>query len=81
MGAPGFEDFDFSLFKNTNVWGEKLKSQFRTEFFNVFNRSNFEMRLPQIFNANGGLLPLNLGVKSPTVNTSRQIQFALKFIF
>ena len=38
--GPGLADVDFSLFKNTAV-SEKANLQFRAEFFNLFNRSNF----------------------------------------
>jgi hypothetical protein len=29
LRMPVFRDLDFSVFKNQNVWGEKLKAQFR----------------------------------------------------
>lgn len=38
--APGFGDVDFSIFKNTKI-GERINTQFRLEFYNVFNRTNF----------------------------------------
>jgi outer membrane receptor protein involved in Fe transport len=38
--GPGYNDVDFSVFKNTKV-GEKVVIQFRAELFNVFNRTNF----------------------------------------
>jgi Carboxypeptidase regulatory-like domain len=38
--APGYGDFDFSVFKNTKI-GERLNTQFRVEFYNLFNRTNF----------------------------------------
>jgi hypothetical protein len=38
--APGYNDVDFSVFKNTKVF-ERLTVQFRAEFFNLFNRTNF----------------------------------------
>jgi hypothetical protein len=79
--GPGLEDFDFSLFKNTNVRGERLKVQFRAEFFNVLNTANFEFRMVRIFNKNGAFVPVNAAAQAPTVNASRQIQFGLKFIY
>jgi Carboxypeptidase regulatory-like domain/TonB dependent receptor/TonB-dependent Receptor Plug Domain len=81
LRGPGLEDFDFSLFKNTNVRGERLKVQFRAEFFNILNTSNFEFRMVRIFNKNGAFVPANAAAQAPTVNTSRQIQFGLKFIY
>lgn len=38
--GPGVATFDFSLFKNTALT-EGVNLQFRAEFFNIFNRSNF----------------------------------------
>jgi hypothetical protein len=38
--GPNFSDVDLSLVKNTPIWGEHIKSQFRVEMFNVFNRIN-----------------------------------------
>ena len=80
LRGPGFEDFDFSLFKNTTVLGER-QVQFRIEFFNVLNRPNFEFRLAQIFDSNGNYVPINAEPQSPTVNPAREIQFGLKFVF
>jgi hypothetical protein len=38
--GPGVSTFDLSLFKNTDV-AEGVMLQFRAEFFNIFNRTNF----------------------------------------
>ena len=81
LRGPGLEDFDVSLFKSTNVHGERMKVQFRAELFNVLNHPNFVFREPAIFNSNGAALPVNAAAESPTVATSRQIQLGLKFIF
>ena len=81
LRGPGLEDFDFSIFKNTNVLGEKLKAQFRAEFFNLLNRSNFGFGLVDVFNSNGQTLPVNAAVAPPTITKSRQMQFGLKFIW
>jgi len=37
--GPGFEDVDFSVFKNTKVT-ERVTAQFRVEMFNLFNHLN-----------------------------------------
>jgi hypothetical protein len=37
--SPGFADVDFSVFKNGNIT-ERVKAQFRVEFFNLFNHTN-----------------------------------------
>jgi hypothetical protein len=36
----GFRDLDFSLAKNWHL-GERMRAQFRAEFFNIFNHPNF----------------------------------------
>ena len=42
---PVFRNLDFSVFKNQNLWGEKLKMQFRAEMFNILNNTNLS-RIP-----------------------------------
>jgi hypothetical protein len=81
--GPGFFNFDFAMMKNTKV-SEKLDIQFRAEFFNATNHPNF--RAPESFTlftgtaANPAPNP-NVGRILTTANSSRQIQFGLKFIF
>ena len=79
--GPGLEDFDFSIFKNHNLGGEKLKLQFRAETFNLLNRANFQFGALNIFNGSGQLVPVVAQLKPPTVTSSRQIQFGMKFIW
>ena len=81
LRGPGVEDFDFSLFKNNNLLREKLKVQFRAEAFNLFNRTNFGARAVSLFNGRGATIPGNAVLSSPTVTTSRQIQFGTKLIW
>ena len=38
--GPGFNNTDFSVIKNTRL-GEKMRLQFRAEFFDLFNHANF----------------------------------------
>jgi hypothetical protein len=81
LRAPGLEDFDFSLFKNNNLLGEKLKMQFRVEAFNLFNRTNFGGHSVSLINGRGAFVPGNAVLQAPTVTTSRQIQFGTKLIW
>ena len=81
LRSPGVESFDFSVFKNHNAWGDKLKIQFRAEFFNIFNRANFISQLVTAFDSQGRTVPVNAALNPPTVTTSRQIQFGLRFIW
>jgi hypothetical protein len=80
MRGPGLQDLDFSLFKNHNLLGEKLKAQFRAEFFNILNRANFGLQVFTPFNSSGQPVIANTALKS-TVTSSRQIQLGLKFLW
>jgi hypothetical protein len=87
LRGPDFRDFDFSLFKDFN-FTESKKLQFRSEFFNIFNRANFS---PPGGGPTGAFTQLGGGVytsvDTPTfmqilgASSARQIQFALKLIF
>lgn len=90
--APGVLGLDFSLVKDTalRVLGEGGKVEFRAEVFNISNHPNFSRPgLPgsnnQVFAgalANTVEAPLKTaGQIVQTDTTSRQIQFALKFLF
>lgn len=81
LRTPNLQNFDFSLFKNHNLLSEKLKVQFRSEFFNLFNRANFGGQLLNIFNSQGQPVPANAALLPPTVTRSRQIQFGLKLVW
>ncbi len=39
--GPGNVNTDFSVDKNWRVWGERVRIQFRMDFFNLFNHVNF----------------------------------------
>jgi hypothetical protein len=78
---PTFRDLDFSVFKNQNLWGEKLKAQLRIEMFNILNNTNLTPQTQSIFDSKGNLVS-NIGTpQAPTTNPSRQIQFGLKLVF
>lgn len=64
---------DFSVFKEF-VIVEGLKLQFRTEFFNVFNHTQFDL-------PNAAIGAGNAGTITSIVGTPRQIQFGLKLVF
>ena len=81
LRGSGLENFNFSLVKNHNLLAEKLKIQFRAEFFNLFNRANFGTALTTVFNSQGQPLLGNAALVPPTATTSRQIQFGMKLIW
>ncbi len=78
--GPGLTTLDVSLLKNI-VMGERMKLQFRSEFFNVLNHANFGTPNPIVFTS-GSIAPASTaGVISATSTTSRQIQFGLKLLW
>jgi hypothetical protein len=79
--GPGLVNFDFSLFKDNKI-RENLNLQFRAEFFNVFNRANFNSPIANsmLFDSTGAPVG-NAGAFDSTSTSSREIQFALKLIF
>jgi hypothetical protein len=42
LRGPGYVNFDMAFSKTTPLVGERLKLEFRAEFFNVFNHANFQ---------------------------------------
>jgi hypothetical protein len=91
LRGPDLGDWDFSLVKDTAVslLDKQGSVEFRAEFFNVLNHTNFGMPASAtVFNGATSVLgayqqaPLpGVGQITTTVTTSRQIQFALKLIF
>ena len=85
--GPGINNFDMSVQK-TMQFRESLHAEFRAEFFNIFNHSQF-------LNPDGNISDAAFNSDGVTVNTQnpgnfgrvlhtrepRQIQFALKFSF
>ena len=78
--GPGLTTVDFSAFKNFR-FTERLKLQFRAEFFNLLNHTNFEaphfIPDPQ----NNSIGTVRAGVIDHTSTSSRQIQLGLKIIW
>ncbi|MBV8553305.1 MAG: TonB-dependent receptor, partial [Acidobacteriaceae bacterium] len=72
--AAGVNNFDIGLFKNFN-FTERYVLQFRTEFFNTFNRVQFD---PPNTSCCGGA---SFGQVTGQYNLPRLIQFALRFNF
>ena len=81
LTGPGLLNFDLSVVKNNYIKrvSDVFNVQFRTEFFNVFNRANLAPPLEHknIFDAGGAPLA-DAGLITSTQTPSRQIQFALK---
>ncbi len=76
--GPALHNFDFGVIKDTPIGrrgnGEVAALEFRAEFFNLFNLTNFGLPA-NIIKGSG------FGEISRTASNSRQIQFSLKLIF
>ncbi len=78
--GPGIATLDLSAMKNAAL-SEKLRLQFRAEFFNLLNRANFGTPNTVVYtSATSGISP-TAGVITSTSTTSRQIQFGLKLLW
>jgi hypothetical protein len=78
LTGPGLVEFDTSLFKDTKLT-ERTTLQFRAEFFNVVNHTNFGTPNAIVF-TNGVPSP-SAGLITATSTPSREIQFGLKLIY
>jgi hypothetical protein len=67
------------VFKNLK-FTERVTGQFRAEFFNVLNRTNFGTPANVVFDRQG-LIPSNAGVITSTATDARRIQFGLKIMY
>jgi len=80
LQGAGLATTDLSLARKFSV-SERIGLQFRAEFFNAFNRTNFNTPNPVVYtSATSGPSP-TAGVITSTTTTSRQIQFGLKLLF
>ena len=79
LRGPGLGEFNMSLFKTTTLT-ERVRLQFRAEFFNLLNRANFGMPIVTTFTSAGAVSP-SAGAITYTATTSRQIQFGLKLLW
>ncbi|MCU1242332.1 MAG: Oar protein [Candidatus Acidoferrum typicum] len=80
LHGPALVETDMSLTKKFSL-SERWNMQFRSEFFNVFNHTNFNVPNPVVFaSATGGPSP-TAGVITATSTSSRQIQFGLKLMW
>jgi hypothetical protein len=84
--GPGLFDADLALLKDTR-FKEHMDLQFRAEFFNIINKTNYGLPTPPnssggatLFKAGGSPI-LSAGQILTQSGTPRQIQFALKLIF
>ena len=80
LRAQGINNVDFSIFKRTRLGGdERFGFELRTEFFNLFNRTQFAPPSTNCCASNNK----NFGVVTSTAQGTnpRLVQFALKVLF
>ena len=79
--GPGSRIWDFSAFKFFSL-SERTNLEFRAEFFNVLNHTNFLFAKPGPQNGNPGTVlgDSRFGFLT-AARDPRQIQFAMKFSF
>jgi hypothetical protein len=77
--GPRFDNTDFSIIKNTKL-GERVRAQFRVEFFDLFNHANFGPPGNVVGTPAFGRIT---STRFPTgeSGSSRQVQFALKLMY
>jgi carboxypeptidase family protein len=80
LTGPGLATVDFSALKKTALT-ERVSLQFRAEFFNILNRSNFGTPNAVVFTSASATPAPTAGVITSTATSSRQIQFGLKLLF
>ncbi len=77
--GPGVSTFDFSLFKNTDI-AEEVMLQFRAEFFNIFNRTNFGAPSRSVFSG-ANISPVSCAVygsPGPTTGCNQLDSFSYR---
>jgi hypothetical protein len=70
--APNFQQLDFSINKNIQIY-ERMRLQFRSEFFNLLNHTNYGIPNTRTTDAAFGTIR--------STYPARQIQFGLKLLF
>jgi hypothetical protein len=77
LRGDGVRNFDFSVFKRTRFGpDERIGIEFRTEFFNIFNRTQFAPPNTSFGSSNFGTITSSYPNTNP-----RLIQFGLKLVF
>ena len=79
--GPAFNNTDFSVVKKTRLSEDKT-IEFRAEFFDLFNHTNFGQpgRVAQFGSTTFGVINSTRFTTGDS-GSSRQVQFALKFLF
>jgi outer membrane receptor protein involved in Fe transport len=84
--GPGFGDVDLSVLKNTPLYKERVRAQFRVEMFNLFKRTNLAQPLANLgYGSAFGWSTSTIGVSygAPGIGSGEpfNVQLAMKIIF
>jgi hypothetical protein len=79
LTGPDWWNGDFSVIKNTQLT-ERVRMEFRSEFFNIFNHATFNTPTGVIGSSSFGLSTSTEGTNG-SVGSERQIQFGARFLF
>jgi hypothetical protein len=87
--GPGVVNYDFSAAKTFAIWGERTRLQFRGDFFNLFNHTNFANpngnessgTFGKITQTVGSAVATAVGTTAGALGGPRQIQLALRLSF
>jgi hypothetical protein len=87
--GPGLFNWDLAAAKNFAIWRERTRLQFRADFFNLFNHTNFANPVHDESNANfgkitqtlGSAIATSVGTTAGAYGAPRQIQFSMRLIF
>jgi hypothetical protein len=87
--GPGLFNWDLAAAKNFAIWRERTKLQFRADFFNLLNHTNFANPVHNESSANFGKITSTLGTAIATsvgttagaYGAARQIQFSMRLSF
>ena len=78
--GPDLEQVNFTLSKFFPLT-ERMRLQFRSEFFNLFNRVQLRNPNARVFSNRRGVNPAAGRIDESLDNSARQIQFGLKLTF
>ncbi|HKD61872.1 MAG TPA: carboxypeptidase-like regulatory domain-containing protein [Terracidiphilus sp.] len=80
LTGPGLSELDFSATRNSHLT-ERLGLQFRAEFFNILNHTNFLTPNEVVYTSATSPISPTAGLVTATSTTSRQVQFGAKLQF
>jgi hypothetical protein len=87
--GPGLFNWDLATAKNFAIWRERTKLQFRADFFNLLNHTNFANPQRNESSANfgkitqtlGSAVATSVGTTAGAYGAARQIQFSMRLSF